>query len=220
MPRRAASAMRRHLPAERLGHFAAALLGHADSRHLLSEMRHGACARRSVAGEAARKGDARRDGEIATGDRARIREREVPEMRRGGAARDRHDGYVRRFILVFLSLHRSAQRQSALRQRNRAALVSDRPVRRRNHACDSASALFAILHQGDARYRTGAHQRARDAAFHAGDGAEGRRGHVEVARKRGRRDRDGRAVWLRHRTALYALRSAAGERSGMERAGD
>ena len=132
-----------------------------------------------------------------------------PKCGEAGAARDRHDGYVRRFILVFLSLHRSAQRQSALRQRDRAALVSDRPVRRRNHACDFAFALFAIFHESDARYRSGAHQRACDAAFHAGHGAEGRRGHVEVARKRGRRDRDGPAVWLRHRAALYAVRCAA-----------
>ncbi len=30
----------------------------------------------------------------------------LPEMRRPGAARDGHDGYVRRFVLVFSALHR------------------------------------------------------------------------------------------------------------------
>ena len=33
--------------------------------------------------------------------------RRLPAMRRPGAARDRHDGYVRRFVVVFRPLHRS-----------------------------------------------------------------------------------------------------------------
>ncbi len=48
-------------------------------------------------------------GPIAAGERAGICEREMPEVRRRGAARDGHDGYVRRFVLVFLPLRRSAQ---------------------------------------------------------------------------------------------------------------
>ena len=38
-----------------------------------------------------------------------VHECAVPEVRRTGAARERHDGHVRRFLLVFLSLLRSAQ---------------------------------------------------------------------------------------------------------------
>ncbi len=39
--------------------------------------------------------------------------RRLPVLRRAGAARDRHDGHVRRFVLVFRALHRSAQRGRA-----------------------------------------------------------------------------------------------------------
>jgi leucyl-tRNA synthetase len=43
----------------------------------------------------------------------------------GGPARDRHHGYVRRFVLVFLSLHRRGERQGAVRPGQDCVLVSD-----------------------------------------------------------------------------------------------
>ena len=97
------------VPAEGLGHFAAAILGHADSGDLLREGRDRAGAGRSVAGTAAGRGDVDGAGAIAAGGLAGICEYHLPEMRRAGAARDGHDGHVRRFVVVFLSLHRSAQ---------------------------------------------------------------------------------------------------------------
>ena len=72
-------------------------------------------ARRAAAGAAAGKRDAHGARAIAAGERAGIREHDVPEMRRPGAARDRHDGHVRRFVVVFLPLHRPAQRSRAVR---------------------------------------------------------------------------------------------------------
>ena len=47
---------------------------------------------------------------ISAGECAVIFEHDLPEMRRPGAARDRHDGYVRRFVVVFLSLRRRSER--------------------------------------------------------------------------------------------------------------
>ena len=49
------------------------------------------------------------DRRVAAGTSAGVCEYDVPEMRRTGAARNRHHGHVRRFVLVFLSLHRRAQ---------------------------------------------------------------------------------------------------------------
>ena len=48
------------------------------------------------------------------GARAGVRERDLPEVRRPGAARDRHDGHLRRFVLVLLSLHRRAECDGAI----------------------------------------------------------------------------------------------------------
>ena len=42
---------------------------------------------------------------------------DLPEVRRDRAARDRHHGHVRRFVLVFLPLHRSEKFARAVRQR-------------------------------------------------------------------------------------------------------
>ena len=44
-----------------------------------------------------------------------------PEVWRPGAARNRHDGHVRRLVLVFLSLHRPAQRSRRPLMRKRRA---------------------------------------------------------------------------------------------------
>ena len=46
---------------------------------------------------------------------AGIRERDLPEMRRPCPPRDRHHGHVRGFVLVFLPLHRRAQRPRTVR---------------------------------------------------------------------------------------------------------
>ena len=94
-----------------------------------------------------------RPGPVAAGAFAGIREHHMPEMWRRRAARNRHDGHVHRFVLVFLPLHRPAQRQGAIRQRQSAILVSDRPVHRRDHSRHSAPALLAVFLQSDARPR-------------------------------------------------------------------
>ena len=77
---------RDHVPAEGLGHFTPALLGHADPGRLLQEGRNRGRAGRSAPGAAAGKCDADGTRAIATGERAGIREHDVPEMRRPGAS--------------------------------------------------------------------------------------------------------------------------------------
>ena len=159
-------------------------------------------------------------GAIAARERAGIREREMPEVRRRGAARNGHDGYVHRFVLVFLPLCRSAQRQGAVRSGAGALLVSGRSVYRRHRARHPAPAVLAIFLQGDARSGPGESRRAGEAPLYAGHGAQGRHDDVQVQRQRRRREGHGGQVRLRYRAPVHAVRRAAGKRSGMERAGN
>ena len=101
-----------HLSPERLGREPAALLGHADSHDSLRARRPGSGAGRSVAGAAAREDRDHAAGRLAAGARAGVCERHLPQVRRPGEARDRHDGHVRRFELVLLSLHRREERST------------------------------------------------------------------------------------------------------------
>ena len=99
------------VPSEGLGNFSAAILGHADSGGLLREGWNRRGARRSAPCEVAARYQADRARSVAAGAFAGICEYHVSEVRRPGAARDGHDGYVHGFVVVFLSLRGSAQRR-------------------------------------------------------------------------------------------------------------
>ena len=98
------------LPAARLGHLAPALLGLSDPGDPLPEMRRGAGARQGFAGGAARGRHLRQAGQRARPS-PDLEARHLPAMRRQGAARNRHHGHLRRFVLVFRALHRSVERE-------------------------------------------------------------------------------------------------------------
>ena len=69
--------------------------------------------------------------------------RHLPEMRRQGAARNRHDGHLCRFGMVFRALHRSLERGGADHARRRRSVDAGRPVYRRHRARDPAPAVRA-----------------------------------------------------------------------------
>ena len=94
------------LPAPRLGHFTPALLGLPDPDHPLRDMRRRAGAGERSAGHAAGGCHLRQPGQSARSS-PDLEECEVPEMRQAGAARDRHDGHLRRLVVVLRALHRS-----------------------------------------------------------------------------------------------------------------
>ena len=74
--------------------------------------------------------------------------RRLSAMRQAGAPRHRHDGHVRRFVLVFRALHRPMERRGAdhaLLRRRQGRVAAGQPVYRRRRARDPASALFALL---------------------------------------------------------------------------
>ncbi len=73
------------------------------------DMRHRARAGKRPAGAAAGERRDHAGRRFAAGPRAGVRQRDVSQVRRRGAARDRYHGHLRRFVLVLLSLHRSAR---------------------------------------------------------------------------------------------------------------
>ena len=96
--------------------------------------------------------------------------RRLSAMRRAGAARNRHDGHVRRLVLVFRALHRSVERDCADDARRRQRLAAGRSIYRRRRARDPASALFALLLARDAQMRPSRSRRAVRRPVHAGHG--------------------------------------------------
>ena len=80
---------RDHLSHQGLGHFAAALLGHADSGDPLPEVRRGSGAGEGSAGDPAAGREDHRQGTIAARRRAIVHEREVSQC--GGDARRESD---------------------------------------------------------------------------------------------------------------------------------
>ena len=99
------------LPPARLADLAPALLGLPDPGRPLRELRHRPGARGPAARRAAGRRGLRPEGPVAAGRRDRLGQRAVPVVRRPRQARDRHDGHVRRLVLVLPALLRRAQRR-------------------------------------------------------------------------------------------------------------
>ena len=108
------------VPAARLAAVAAALLGLPDPDRPLRGLRHRRRARRPAAGRAAGHPGLRAEGPLAAGVRRGLGQRQLPVVRRAGPARDRHDGHVRRLVLVLPALRRPAQRPGAVRPAQRS----------------------------------------------------------------------------------------------------
>ena len=110
---------------------------------------------------------------------------DVPELRRSGAARDGHDGHLRRLLLVLPALLRRPQRRGGLGPRGARPLDAGGPVHRRRGARDPAPAVRALLHEGAQRPRAARRERAVRPALHPGDDHPRRGEDVQVEGQRG-----------------------------------
>ncbi len=151
---------------------------------LLRRLRRRAASGGRAARPAARGRGLPAEGRPAAGLQRGVDQRAVPEVRRPGAARGRHDGHVRRLVLVLPALLRPAQRPGAVRPPARRLLDAGRPVHRRDRPRDRAPALLALLRQGAERAGHGRLPRAVPAAVPPGLGADGRHEDVEVEGER------------------------------------
>src|SRR5258707_10098551 len=97
-----------YISSEGLGSEPATVLGDAHTDGVLRQVLAGGAdtgAGERVADPVAGADRHHADERVAAGAGAGVCQREVSEVRRGGAARDRHDGYVRRFELVLLPIY-------------------------------------------------------------------------------------------------------------------
>ena len=122
-----------------------------------------------LAGQAAGRRELRSAGQPAEPP-SDMEARRLSAMRWASDARDRHDGHVRRFVVVFRALHRSPQRLGAGQSGDGQSLAGGRPVHRRHRARDPASALFALLHPRDAQVRLSRSRRTFRRPLHPGHG--------------------------------------------------
>ena len=169
------------LPPARLELLAPALLGLPDSGRLLPDARDGARARGSVARVAAGRCRLPAEGEAAARLQPGLHQHDLSAVRRPGAARSRHDGHLRRLVVVLPALHRSAGRPGAVRPRDRGLLDADRPVHRRHRSCQGALALLTVFREGAERPGHARLPRALPEAVPPGLGEARRQADVEVA---------------------------------------
>ena len=140
----------RSLSPARLVHLAPAVLGSADSDHLLRVVRSGAGAGEGSSGGAAvHRGLQARRLRCLTARAARgVVSRRVPEVREDGAPRDRRVGHFPRQRLVLPALSERRARRCPVREDDHEEVAARDLVHRRQRARGAAPALFAIHHDG------------------------------------------------------------------------
>ena len=208
------------LPAARLAALAPALLGLPDPDRPLRRVRRRPRARRPAAGAPA--GDRRlpAEGPVAARRRGGLGRDDVPVVRRRGAPRDRHDGHLRRLVLVLPAVRRRPQRRRGVGPADRRLLAARQAVHRRDRARDPAPALRAVLHEGAERHRPAGVPRAVLAPLHPGDDLPRRREDVEDEGQRRRARRGDRPLRRRRAAPLHPLHGACRAGQGVARRGD
>ena len=166
----------------------------------------GPAARRTARAEGCRP---EAEGRLAAGRRRGLGQRRLPEVRRAGEARLRHDGHVRRLVLVLPALLLAARRHPGVRPGPGAPVDAGRPVRRRRRARGAAPALQPVLHQGPARHGPGRLRGAVHRAAEPGRGDQPGQEDEQVAGQRRQSGGPARGVRRGRRPPDAGLRRAA-----------
>jgi hypothetical protein len=180
-------------------------------------MRHGAGAGRPAAGGTAEGSRSSPAAAIAARAGAGVRQRDVSDVRAAAPSRNRHDGHVRRFVVVLLPLRRRAQRHAAVRSGQGAYWA---PV-----DFYSGGVEHAILHLIYSRFFARVfrdlgmvdHSEPFTHLLTQGMVLKDGAGDVQVQGQRRRSRHDDPAVGRRCAAPLRDVRGAAGEGSGVDR---
>ncbi len=143
----------------------------------------------------------------------------VPEVRRRGEARHRHDGHLRRLLLVLHPLPRPPQRRRAVGPRRRRPLDAGRPVHRRGRARDPAPDVRALLLQGARGHGPARRPGAVPEPLHPGDDHPRRGEDVQVEGQHRQPPRVRRALRRRRHPHLHLLHGPAGQGRRLDRRG-
>ena len=158
---------------------------------------------------------------LAARARPGVHQDDLPEVRRPGAARERHDGHVLRVVVVLSALSRSARRPAAVATRTSRAVDERRSVHRRRRTRRAAPALLALLLQVLSRSRLGERQptsRSSSSSIRAWCCATARRCRSRAATSSAS-TRPPRTSRRRRDAALPALRHAARRHERLDRRG-
>ncbi len=170
-----------------------------------------------LAGRAAEGDRVHRPRRFAAGAGARVRQHDVSQVRR---TRRRETDTMDTFVdssWYFDRFTDATNDQQAVRADKGEVLAAGRLLQRRRRARDPAPDLLALLHARLPRPRHGRPLRAVHPVAHAGHGAEGRQGHVQVEGQRRRSGSDDREVRVGCPAAVRDVCRAAGERGRVER---
>ena len=213
-PRRAGGLV----PAARLEHVAAALLGLPDPDHLLRRLRHRPRAGRGPAGAAAGGRGLPAEGQAAARLQRGVDARPVPAVRQ---ARRRAKPTRWTPSSTRRGTSCATSTRTTTRRRSSAPIVDYWlpvvAVHRRDRPPDRAPALLALLRQGDERHGDARLPRAVRAPVPPGLGAAGRHEDVEDEGQRHRARRAGRRVRRRCRAPVHPLHGPRRPGQGVDR---
>ena len=124
-------------------------------------------------------------GQVASGRGGAVGEHHLPHLRRAGSTRERHDGHVRRLVLVLPALRLALAGRRGLRPGGGGLLAAGGPVHRGRGARHPPPDVLPLLHQGALRPGPGGFRGTVQELVHPGDDLPQGRQDVQEQGQRG-----------------------------------